>query len=637
MTIATLKHIKDHELKEALKEANYPTLLLTLCQLSGDLAFLEGPHLPSKSLDGLRHMPPEFQSELRERAFELICDIRDGKQELAPLPDPETLQRMLSIYVGEPVGEEYVPMFLEDMGFENTLDKHIKWTAKPDARSLAENHVVIIGAGLSGICAAIHLQKAGIPFTIYEKNDSLGGTWFENTYPACGVDTPNHFYSFSFAPNYDWSAYYSKRNEIHSYIKKVAQEFDIIKHIRFSHSLKTARYNCANKTWDLILTDENGTSQPLTCRYLVSATGQLNQPKIPDFKGTDKFEGPSFHSARWRHDVSLKDKNVLVIGTGASAMQFCPEIAKTVKSLKILQRTPHWIRILPDYHRTVGDGKKWLLRNIPFYQNWYRFRLFWSYGDGIWESLHKDPDWPDAEISLNAENHRHRNLYIENLRSALNNREDLLEKVIPAYPPFAKRMLIDNHWCEMLQKPNVSLHTAGVKAITETGVMDTNDEQHEADVIIYATGFQAGNLLGSFQIFGKKGQALQDCWNDDPRAYLGMVAPDFPNFFMFYGPNTNLAHGGSMIFHIECQARYITSCLIQMMEKGLTEIEVKQEAHDHYNEKVDQEHEQMVWTHSGVTNWYQNSSGRIVSVSPWRLVDYWRMTKTVQCDDYRMA
>ncbi len=633
----TFRNITDDDLAASLKEANYPTLLLTLCQLTGDLSYLEGAHLPSKSLDGLRNMPASFQNDLRAEAFEIIRAIRDGNRAIAPLPDPETLQRMLSIYVGEPVGDEYVPMFLEDMGFENALEKQIKWTKKPNEKTLTQTQVVIIGAGLSGICAAIHLKKAGIPFTIYEKNETLGGTWFENTYPACGVDTPNHFYSFSFAPNYDWSAYYSKQNEIHSYIEKVATEYGILGHIQFSCSLADATYDQKSKTWQLNIRDKTGSIQPLSCQFLISATGQLNQPKVPNFEGKDDFAGPAFHSARWQHDISLKNKKVVVVGTGASAMQFCPKIASEVASLTILQRTPHWIRILPDYHRTVSDGKKWLLRHIPYYQNWYRFRLFWSYGDGIWESLHKDEDWPDAEISLNAENHRHRQIYTQNLTDALNGRQDLLDKVIPSYPPFAKRMLIDNHWCDMLQAPNVALHTAGVEQINPNGVTDSNGDFHEADVIIYATGFDAGNLLGSFNIYGKSGTSLQDQWGDDPKAYLGISTPDFPNFFMFYGPNTNLAHGGSMIFHIECQARYITKCLIQMLEKGLSEIEVRRDVHDQYNQQVDQKHAQMVWTHAGVDNWYQNKDGRIVSVSPWRLVDYWSMTKNTDLKDFKLA
>ncbi len=637
MTEQMLSGVTDSELKDALEGANFPTLLLTLCQMSGDMTLLQGPHLPSKSLDGVRHMPPEFQESLKAQAFEFLRDIRDGKREMAEMPDPETLQRMLSIYVGEPVGDEYVPMFMEDMGFINSLETHINWANDPSPETLEKNHVVIIGAGLSGISAGIHLKKAGIPFTIYEKNDSIGGTWYENTYPACGVDTPNHFYSFSFEPNADWSGYYSKRDEIFGYIKQVAAKHGILEHVHFEHQLKDATYDEKNRAWDLQIQTPTGAIQTLNCPFLISAVGQLNRAKVPNFKGLDSFDGPAFHSANWRHDVTLKGKKVVVVGTGASAMQLCPEVAKEAQSLTILQRTPHWIRILPDYHRSVSDDKKWLLKHIPFYQNWYRFRLFWSYGDGIWESLHSDPNWPEFNQSLNAENARHRQMYIQNLSDALNGREDLLQKVVPDYPPFAKRMLIDNHWCEMLQRDNVALATAGVEEITPRGILDSNGDFHAADVIIFATGFNAGNLLGSLDIKGRSGTSIHQQWGEDPRAYMGMTTTDFPNFFMFYGPNTNLAHGGSLIFHIECQSRYITRCLMRMIEKGYREIEVRPDVHATYNAKVDAEHNSMVWTHPGVNSWYQNSKGRVVTNSPWRLVDYWSMTRNTDLKDYKVS
>ncbi|MBE7637494.1 FAD-dependent oxidoreductase [Sneathiella sp. P13V-1] len=637
MTITSLKGTSDDDLKHALEDANIPTLLAVIAQITGDASDLTRNMRPSRSLEGLRHISEGQQAEIRQSAFELFRKIRNGDIEVSALPNQDTLHEMLSAYVAEPVGKEYVPMFLEDMGFNNSLETHLNWkNEKPDAETLNDNHVVIIGGGLSGICAAIHLQKAGIPYTIFEKNPSVGGTWYENTYPHCGVDTPNHFYSFSFEPNYDWSAYYSKQPELISYIRRVADKYRVNENTEFGVSLKSATYDEGRKCWNITLTNEDGSERHLISRFLISAVGQLNRASIPDFKGKDEFEGPSFHSANWQSDVDLKGKNVVVVGTGASAMQFCPAIADSVKSLTVLQRTPHWIRMLPDYHKTVSAGKKWLLKHIPFYQNWYRFRLFWSYGDGVWESLHYDPNWPDAAHSLNAENARHRKAYIQNLSDALDGDEELLKKVVPDFPPFAKRMLIDNHWCEMLKKDNVELVTEGVSEIRHNGIVDAAGDFHQADVIIYATGFKAGEMLGSMEIIGRDGINIHKKWGTDARAYMGMTAPDFPNFFMFYGPNTNLAHGGSLIFHIECQSRYIAKMLMQMIDGGYTEVEVREDVHDLYNDKVDAEHNSMVWTHPGVNSWYKNDKGRIVVNSPWRLVDYWSMTHEVNMSDYKL-
>ncbi len=274
----------------------------------------------------------------------------------------------------------------------------------------------------------------------------------------------------------------------------------------------------------------------------------------------------------------------------------------------------------------------WLL-----YRNWYRFKLFWIFGDGLWESLHCDPAWPDAGRSINAENARHRRIYAGNITRALGGDAALMRKVIPDYPPFAKRMLIDNRWCEMLQRPNVDLLASGVSRITGRGVVDDGGREHLADAIIYATGFHAQRFLWPMEVRGRGGLRLSEVWGDDARAYLGVAAPDFPNLFFFYGPNTNLAHGGSVIFHIECQARYITQCLMRMLEAGRGEIEVRRAAHDAYNERVDAAHARMIWTHPDVKSWYKNERGRVVSVSPWRLVDYWRMTRSPEMGAFRLG
>ncbi|MEH6403585.1 MAG: NAD(P)/FAD-dependent oxidoreductase [Sneathiella sp.] len=632
-----LDKVTDSELRSALEDANIPTLLMVLTQITGNFDNLTGDQLPSRSIDGVSRMPPERQAEIREQAYDVFRDLRDGTRQIAPLPDQATLEKMLSIYVNEPVGAEYVPMFMEDMGFVSAIDTHIKWRQKPKQAALDAFKVIIIGAGISGICAGIHLKRAGIPFVILEKNDNVGGTWYENTYPACGVDTPNHFYSYSFEPNNNWSAYYSKRDELFSYLKHVATKYGILEHVQFNTQVKDAQYNEVEKNWSLSIQRETKQAETVTSKFVISAVGQLNRAKIPNFPGKEDFKGDAFHSAQWRHDVDLRGKRVAVIGTGASAMQLCPEIAKEVSHLTILQRSPHWIRILPDYHKTVSDSKKWLLQHLPFYQNWYRFKLFWSYGDGVWNSLHFDPKWPHKDRSTNAENERHRNIYIKNLSDALDGDEDLLKKVTPDYPPFAKRMLIDNHWCEMLKRDNVSLETAGISKITEDAVIDDQGAAHKVDAIIYATGFHAGELLAPMKIVGRGGRQLREIWGDDARAYLGMTAPDFPNFFMFYGPNTNLAHGGSLIFHVECQARYITKCLMRMLEEGHSEVEVKASVHDHYNEKVDAEHNSMVWSHPKVGNWYKNKNGRVVANSPWRLVDYWTMTYETEMSDFKLT
>jgi len=624
-------------LEAALREANIPTLLVVLAHITGDLSLLEGDELPSRGdVDGVYRMSEARQQAIRELALEVLGDVLSGKRPAGALPSAEVLQRMASVCVGEPVAAEYVPMMLEDMGFTDGAQRRVAWK-DGDAPPLDDFRVLVVGAGLSGVSAGIHLGRAGIPYAIVEKNADVGGSWFENTYPACGVDTPNHFYSFSFEPNPDWGGFYSKRDELHRYIDGVADKYDVRPHVRFETEVVALRYLEDEAMWQATLRSADGRQWTETANVVLSAVGQVNRPRIPDFPGRERFDGPAFHSARWEHDHALDGKRVAVIGTGASAMQFAPAIADSVEQLTIFQRSPHWMRIEPDYHRGVGDGKRWLLSHVPHYQSWYRFKLFWSYGDGIWDSLHRDPDWREPHHSLNAENDRHRRIFVRQLTEALDGDEALMAKVIPDYPPFAKRMLIDNRWCEMLKRDDVELLTSGVQSITEHGVVDDDGVEHAADVIVYATGFHAHRFLWPIEVTGRSGATLAQTWRDDARAHLGMSAPDFPNLFFFYGPNTNLAHGGSMIFHIECQSRYITQCLMRMREGGHRAMEVRRDVHDAYNARVDAEHAQMVWTHPGVDTWYRNDGGRIVSVSPWRLVDYWQMTAAPDMAEFELT
>ena len=645
------KILQEHQLRRALQEANIPTLLIVLAQLTGDVSDLTAPELPSSGdIDGVRHMSPARQQAIRDRAVTVLGALQQGALTVPPLPDTKTLQHLASKLVGENVAREYIPMMLQDMGFVPSAQKSFsqqrhRLNAMQDSKMNAGTkhdstlndgamEVIIVGAGIAGLCMAIHLSWAGISYRIIEKNPTVGGTWYENTYPACGVDTPNHFYSFSFEPNTHWPDFYSKRDDLQAYLEGVADKYKVRSHITFDTHVVKARYQKDTQTWQVTTRAKDGKKKVVVANILIGAVGQINRPKVPAIDGAQSFKGPAFHSARWQAHHDLKGKNIAVIGTGASAMQFAPEIAAKANTLTLFQRSKQWIRLLSDYHRTVGEGKRWLLRHVPYYRNWYRFKLFWVFGDGIWQSIHVDSKWPHKDRSLNADNEKHRKIYVRSMARALGNRKDLMDKVIPSYPPFAKRMLIDNHWCAMLQRDNVELVTQAIDSIKPHGVVDADGRFHKADVIIYATGFHAHRFLWPMEIVGLSGKTLAETWQDDARAYLGMSAPDFPNLFFLYGPNTNLGHGGSIIFHLECQARYISQCLLAMQAKGVGQLEVRRTIHDAYNARVDGEHARMVWSHDGVNNWYKNSRGRVVSNSPWRLVDYWEMTQTPNMDHY---
>ncbi|MBP9232358.1 MAG: NAD(P)/FAD-dependent oxidoreductase, partial [Phenylobacterium sp.] len=368
---------------------------------------------------------------------------------------------------------------------------------------------------------------------------------------------------------------------------------------------------------------------------VITAVGQLNRPRLPDVRGRERFKGPAFHSAQWRHDIDLTGKRVAVIGTGASAFQFVPEIVGKVASLTVFQRTPPWGFPTSHYHEDVPAGMNWLLEHIPNYDKWYRFFLFWMVTDGLLAGVRADPDWKGDETAVSAPNAMFRAMVAEALRMQAADRPDLAEKVIPTYPVGGKRALLDNGvWIAALKQPNVELVTDPLTEITETGAVTADGTAREFDVIIYGTGFHASRFLYPMKIKGRGGADLHETWNGDARAYLGMTTPGFPNLFMIYGPNTNIVVNGSIIFFSECSVRYILGCLKLLAETGAQAMEPKPEVHDAFNIKVDEGNRLMAWGAPQVTSWYKNEKGRVSQNWPFALVDYWRATLAPDPQDF---
>ncbi len=618
-------------LRAALEAADTVPLALSLVQLTGDGEIIERlrPHV-SGPWDYSETIPPELKAEVRERLVATLKDYAASGRALPPPPEPELLRSMMGLAAGQAIPDEYAPMMLEQSSVDGGEGQR-QWR-KPAGRDF---RVAIVGAGMSGIGMAIKLREAGIPFVIFEKNDTVGGTWYENAYPGCGVDTPNHFYSFSFELFHDWTHFFSKRDALWQYFERLADKHDLRRHIRFNTEVTAAHYDEAREMWVVRTRDKDGSEESVEANALISAVGQLNRPAVPKIAGLESFKGPAFHTGKWDHAVDLRGKKVAMIGTGASGMQVGPAIAPQVEKLTIFQRSPHWVVPNPNYHRSVKDEKKWVLRHIPYYVQWYRFQLFWGFADGLWPALQKDPSWDKPEQSLNAINERYRVNMVRHVRREIGDDPALLTKVIPNYPPYGKRILIDNHWYTMLTRPNVELVTDRIDHVEPDAIVTQDGVRHQADAIVLATGFQAGRMLWPMQIVGRTGHSLRELWGeDDPRAYLGVSVPEFPNLFIMYGPNTNLGHGGSAIFHAECQIRYVMDLLRHMLEDKLSSIEVRRDVHDDYNRRVDAAHERMVWTHGGMNNWYKNRKGRVFANSPWRLVDYWKMTAQADMRDY---
>lgn len=620
-----------------LRDLDIVPLLLVYTHLSGDDSMLDAfaPHIHGAW--SFEVSPPDsLVARLHEALIDVLKGYRDNNRPLPPPPPLQLLRKMLDTAVGQHVPDEFIPMVQEEVNFDGKDPKTVHWHKKPEEK-LKHFKALVIGAGFSGLAMALKLKEAGIDYAVVEKNDEVGGTWYENSYPGCAVDTPNHFYSYSFRLNPDWNYYFARRDDIFDYIKKSYAEMQISDHVRFNEEVISTVWDDKDAVWVCTIREANGVEYTLKANVVITATGLLNRPAYPKVDGIQDFKGPLFHSACWDHSVDLHGKRVALVGTGASGMQIGPNIAPIVKHLTIFQRSPHWARENPLIFKEVSDEMKWALKNIPFYAKWFRILFLWATSDAYFHTLFKDPDWTEKDTSLNALNKQIRESIIAHIEKEVNGDRELMAKVIPDYPPYGKRMLRAGNWYKNLTRDNVELVTGPIQKITETGIVDNEGIEHEVDVIIMATGFKAQQPLTPINVVGTQG-SIREVWGEDnPRAHLGITVPHFPNFFMLYGPNTNGGHGGSALFHSECQIRYIMQALREMLERGDDKIEVLEEPFEDYNKKVDERHAQLVWTHPGVKNWYRNKAGRVVTNSPWRMVDYRNLTVDFHPEEYRFT
>lgn len=609
----------------AVESANMPSLVAVLYQLTGDRRWLEAPYRPTRSRgmddNDSGGFGPDIADEIRSAAVDAIVAWSDGAPVAVPTPSDEQLVEMISTAVGEPVPAEFAEMIAEDMGF-----------ARPEPRHAAATHlsVIVIGAGVSGMLAAIRLREAGIEHVVLEKNSDVGGGWFENTYPGAGVDTPSHLYSYSFAPS-AWTSHFGKRDEVWKYLRDVASQHDLNERIRFDTEVSTAQWDADRRHWRV----ETTTGEVLTASVVITATGQLNKPKVPPIPGLETFEGPIFHTAQWPADLDLTGKRVAIVGSGASAMQVLPAIAPIVAHATVFQRSPQWVASSDVYFEPIDDDVNFLMDIVPLYRLWYRARLAWNFNDRVHPSLQVDPDWEHPSASVNAVNDAHRRVFTRYIEKELAGRPDLIDKALPDYPPFGKRMLLDNGWYAALTRDNVTLVAESVTSIDSRHVRGRFGTAAEVDVVILATGFETHKLLTPIDVRGRSGRSIREAWGpEDAHAYLGITVPDYPNLFITCGPGTVLGHGGSYITIAECQVRYIIDLLSTMTEQSIDVVEVKPDVEQDYVRRHDDAHSRMIWTHEGMDNWYRNDAGRVVSTLPWRIVDYWQMTREADLDDY---
>lgn len=619
------------ELRRGLAEANVPTLLAAYVHLTRDVDLLDrfAAHIRPAFSPEPTAIPPELEEELRTKTLNCLLtgeNVVDGD------PDDVLFQKIMSVVAGEPVEEEFIDLVFDQCGFRPWIDRS-KISARPTPPSAFK--VLVIGAGLTGMAAAIKLDEAGYDYVVIEKNPDVGGTWFENRYPGVGVDTPSHFYSFSWEIWPDWKHYHPQGSDMQRYMLDVADKYDIRKNVRFNTKVETLIYDEQTRCWSVTVRNADGTTETIVANAVINGHGPVNRFKWPEIEGLSDFKGTLVHTADWPENLDLKGKRVGVIGTAASAAQLVGAIAQDVQSLNIYQRTKHWVIFNPEIAHEVSEGMKWALAHIPTFKEWFRFKVYWAAADGLFENVLQDPEWVGNDLAVSQSNEMIRQYALSYMSSKFADRPDLLAKLTPDFPIFSKRIVLDNGWFDALLRPNVHLEDKGIARILPHGIEAKDGSVFECDVIICATGFNVAKMLGDLTVKGIGGRDLGAEWGEeDPRSYMGMCIPGYPNYFHTVGPNSAPNHAAGQNLISECQINWIIEALDTLVMEKAKAFEVKQEAYEAWNRKVEARMPDMIWSHPKASNYYMNSKRRIFLSWPWRLVDFFNETRRPAPDSY---
>lgn len=560
---------------------------------------------------------------IRAKAVEYL--LTEPDESALPVPSRDEIVELLEMAEARTLGPDDLIMRHKLPAFPD-MPYQAEWH---EEKVIPEGyHVAIVGAGFAGIAMGVQLANLGVPFTIYERRAEVGGVWSINTYPDVRVDTVSFTYEYAFEKKYPWTEYFARQSDVRAYIDHVARKYGVHEHIRFGSDVTQARFDEPTQRWTLTVKGDESVTE-VEANVVVAASGVFATPRELSVEGVSDFTGQVVHTARWSEDVEYAGKKVAVIGNGSTGVQLLSKIAEKAESVAVYQRTPQWISPRTNYGVPISDELQWLIQKMPFYWNWNKYVAGLSTID-LRNALIPDEEWIAKGGHISKRNDMMREILVGYISAQVDGRQDLIDKLIPDYPPLTRRPVVDNNWYASLTRNNVELVTTPIERMTDTAIVTADGEARETELVIAAVGFQTEKYIWPTQYFGVGGVTLEDVWSvQGAQAHLGMTVPGFPNMFMLYGPNSQpVASGAGLPVWFEVWTGYIAECIVGMLEKGRASMVIRKDAFDEYNEQLHEEAKKLIYLMPNSAmekNYYVNEFGRLQMNAPWNGEKYYEL------------
>lgn len=628
---ATFEHIGDDFVRRAAEQADQNALRTALFQQTGDPE-LAGMQPVRREVRGGGMTVLTIDRTDRPKLTEKLLSFARSGQPPSKCPSVDQLRNLLEVF-GAPAREPLdLAQAREDLAFDPPSGDAQWENSTPSAAVLADWTVAIVGCGISGLAAAVRLKRLGLQFTIYDRQDRIGGTWARNVYPEARVDIPNSIYQFKFERDHQWVDHFSTQAELQAYLEAVAERHGLAEHLELGVEVEGGDWDEQSATWSLRLRSGPAV-RTATARVVLSASGLFGTAKNPNIEGLGRFRGPIIHTTSWR-DTLLDGQRVALIGTGSSGAQLMPHLARKADRLDIYQRTPNWVLPMTGYHASRTPEQNWLAAALPAYWHWQNYAALLL--DREIEHLQEeDSSWQQAGGQVSRRNDALRAYLTAHVHKRLEGRPDLIAASVPAYPPAARRMVVDNGWYDALLRPNVSLIGSAIDEIEDDAIRTVDGRLRQTDVIVLGTGFETDRYLWPAGYVGRSGATPEVLWRGGARAHLGMTLPGLPNFVMMYGPHGQPRSGA---FHdwADRWARYAVRLIVATIQSGGTSFMVRREAFDAYNAKVDEAGGHLIWGKRGAGSYYLDPKGRPAVNMPWKAKDYSALIREPDLAEYEI-